>query len=233
MGPSISSGRPGRAKQSVSLAPRAAVCYVGTALSRAYVLWSYLRIVLQYALILLTFVTIFHFNLKYRPGEPVQHPARRAAMPGWQISATKAYNELMQIGRRIGVKSVWRMYSPVPTHLRKTEIYALDENGTWVEVTPPDMSLDYRAGRTMGAALLWDFKRARINDNYFNVRVLPRLPQRYLHGMRPAIVQALGWEPRAFRVVVRGAPIPPPAEKGDWRPETAEYIWTLWEDILR
>jgi hypothetical protein len=154
-------------------------------------------------------------------------------MPGWRISATKAYNELMQIGRLIGLKSVWRMYSPVPTHLRKTELYALHESGEWVEVTPPDVSLDYRAKRTLGAALLWDFKRARINDNYFNVRVLARLPQRYLQGMRPTIARELGWEPRGFRVVVRGAPIPPPAEKGDWRPESAEYIWTLWEDILR
>jgi hypothetical protein len=187
-------------------------------MSRAYVRWSYLRIALQYALIMLTFLTIFHFNLKYESGQPHQRSARRVAMPGWQIRATKAYNELIQIGRLIGVKSVWRMYSPVPTHLSKTEIYALHENGTWVEVSPPDVSLDYRA---------------RINDNYFNVRVLARLPQRYLDGMRPTIAHELGWEPRAFRVVVRGAPIPPPAEKGDWRPETAEYIWTLWEDILR
>ena len=202
-------------------------------MSRAYARWSHLRIALQYALILLTFVTIFHFNLKYESGQPRQRSSRRVDTPGWQIRATKAYNELMQLGRLIGVKSVWRMYSPVPTHLRKTEIYALHENGTWVEVSPPDVNLDYRAERTMGAALLWDFKRARINDNYFNVRVLARLPQRYLDGMRPTIAHELGWEPQAFRVVVRGAPIPPPAEKGDWRPETAEYIWTLWEDILR
>lgn len=202
-------------------------------MSRAYTRWSHLRIPLQYALILLTFVTIFHFNLSYKPGQPPQRATRREVIPGWQISATKAYNELMQIGRLIGVKSVWRMYSPVPTHLRKTEIHALHENGTWVEVSPPDVSLAHRAQRTLGAALLWDFKRARINDNYFNVRVLPRLPQRYLDGMRPTIADELGWEPRAFRVVVRGAPIPPPVAKGDWRPETAEYIWTLWEDILR
>lgn len=202
-------------------------------MSRARAAWSYLRITLQYAFILLTFVTIFHYNLKHDYAQPPQRSARRADASGWQVSAIRAYNELLKIGRLIGTKSVWRMYSPVPTHLRKTEIHALHENGTWVEVPAPDVNLGYRARRTMGAALLWDFKRARINDNYFNVRVLPRLPQRYIDGMRPAIVRELGWEPRAFRVVVRGAPIPPPDTKGDWRPETAQYIWNLWEAILR
>ncbi len=202
-------------------------------MSRVKTRWSRVLTALQYAFLLLTFVAIIQANLRYTPKPVSGQAARSVDIPAWKLTAIRAYNTVLRVGRYLGVKSVWRMYTPVPTELRKIEWYARSAGGDWVTLQSPDVGLEYRARRSLTAAVLWDFKRARVNDNYFIYRPVETLPEHYMSAMRPAIVKELGEEPEAIRVVVFGARIPPPDELGDWTPETAEYTSMIWQQVFQ
>jgi hypothetical protein len=135
-------------------------------------------------------------------------------------------------GKRIGMGLIWRMYSPVPRVLRQIDWEAQDAAGQWVPVPGPGMSMEHRRRRTWADALLWDFKRARIGDNYFVARYDDTLPWFYIAAMKQAITRDLGSQPQALRVSVRTARIPAPASKGDWDPARAAYTHTIWEGVF-
>jgi hypothetical protein len=192
-----------------------------------------LRLVLQYAFLATTFLTILHLNvvqpyvLRGRPAAPA------AGAPVWQRAPAFAYALAVEAGKQMGLSLIWRMYSPVPRDLRQTEWLAQDAGGQWVSVPAPGVSTARRSRRSWADALLWDFKRARINDNYFVYRYDAALPRRYVEASRPGIVRALGSVPRALRVLVRTERIPAPAEKGAWDPERAVFSTIEWERVYQ
>lgn len=189
---------------------------------------------LQYAFLLFTFVIILHFNV-VRPyvlgGKDVQ--AAAADAPSWLRAPAGAYDALIEQGKRIGLPLIWRMYSPVPRHLRQTEWAVQDASGRWLPISAPGVSIARRRQRSLADALLWDFKRARINDNYFVRRYEDALPWVYVLASRHEIVREVGFVPEALRVSVRTAAIPAPSEKGDWRPEAAVFDTVQWEEVYR
>jgi hypothetical protein len=193
-----------------------------------------LPLVLRYAFVLVTFVVVLHFNV-VRPyllgGQEMDVAAARA--PAWLRAPAAVYHALVENGTRAGLALVWRMYSPVPQRVFHTELSAQDANGRWVPLSSPGLPRDYRAQRSLLAALFWDFKRARINDNYFVYRYEPWLPVHYLAVSRERIAAELGWMPRAVRVRVLSAAIPRPSAKGDWHPDRAVFDKVVWEEVYR
>lgn len=189
---------------------------------------------LQCAFLLSTFVVIVHFNV-VRPyllgGADIK--TATADAPAWLRAPVPVYDTVLEAGRRLGLSLTWRMYSPVPRDLRMTEWSAQDASGRWVPVSAPDLTLSYRRDRSLADALLWDFKRARIHDNYFVHGAGNELPWIYVRASRDQIVRELGFVPQALRVVVRTAPIPAPAEKGDWQPGSAVFETVVWEQVYR
>lgn len=192
---------------------------------------SRLRLALQYVFLATTFLTILHLNV-VQPyvlrGRPV---APAPGTPVWRRVPVFAYALAVEAGKQMGLSLIWRMYSPVPRDLRQTEWLAQDASGQWVSVPAPGVSTARRSRRSWADALLWDFKRARINDNYFVYRYDEALPRRYVEASRPDIVRALGSVPRALRVMVRTERIPAPADKGAWDPEQAEFSTIEWERV--
>ena len=144
-----------------------------------------------------------------------------------------AYGAAARWGTEIGMGSVWRMYSPVPRELRETRWYAMDRSGRWVALEGPGSTAAHRRGRSLVAALLWDFKRARVNDNYFITRYVDLLPRLYVAATRAAIAREVGEMPVALRVQSVSAAIPTPSEKGDWTPERARFDRVAWETVFR
>jgi hypothetical protein len=193
-----------------------------------------LRLALQYVFLLSTFVVILHFNVvrPYVLGG-VDVDAAAAGAPAWLRAPAAVYDGVLGAGKHMGLSLIWRMYSPVPRHLRQTEWSALDASGRWVSVSAPGVSTARRRERSLADAMFWDFKRARINDNYFVRRYEERLPWVYVFASRAQLVRELGFVPQALRVAVRTAPIPPPADKGDWQPETAVFDTVTWEKVYR
>jgi hypothetical protein len=190
-----------------------------------------LRLGLRYAFLLATAVIILHYNVvrPYLLGGQEMNVAARDA-PRWLHPPAAAYHALVEVGSRSGLAIMWRMYSPVPKRVYYTEITAQDASGRWVPLPSPGLPREYREQRSLLSALLWDFKRARINDNYFIYRYEPWLHVHYLAVSRDRIVRKLGQVPKAVRVRVKTAPIPPPSEKGDWQPERAVFDDVMWED---
>jgi hypothetical protein len=193
-----------------------------------------LRLALQYAFLSSTFLVILHYNVVrpylLRGADP---DVAVAEVPAWLRAPAAAYDSLLEGGKRVGMSLIWRMYSPVPRHLRQTEWQALDARGRWVPVSAPGVATPRRRDRSLADALLWDFKRARINDNYFVRRYRDDLPWLYVLASRDHIVRELGFVPEALRVSVRTAPIPAPAHKGDWRPEDAVFDAIKWQEVYR
>lgn len=189
-----------------------------------------LRLALRYAFLLAVAVIILHYNV-VRPylldGEEMDVAARSA--PRWLHPPAAAYHSLIELGSRSGLAIAWRMYSPVPRRVYYTEITAQDASGRWVELESPGLPRKYREQRSLLAALFWDFKRARVNDNYFIFRYESWLHAHYLVVVRDRIVRELGEVPRVVRVRVLSAPIPLPSEKGDWQPEDAVFDEVVWE----
>ncbi|MEO7730243.1 MAG: hypothetical protein ABIY55_04675, partial [Kofleriaceae bacterium] len=159
--------------------------------------------------------------------------AAAAGSPAVIRGLASAYDAIVHGGSKIGAGSVWRMYSPVPRRIREVRFEALDEQGRWIAVSGPDVSAGYRRERSLADALLWDFKRARINDNYFITHYTEVLPWLYLVASRERIARELGEPPRAVRVRVVSAPIPPPADKGDWDPTMAVFDRIDWEQVIQ
>ncbi|WP_428263292.1 hypothetical protein [Haliangium sp.] len=192
-----------------------------------------LRALVRVGFLLLTFLGICHYNL-VRPH--LLHGQRNidtAATPSWARGPAAAYNGLTELATKIGMSGTWRMYSPVPRSLRRTEWRALHPDGHWVPLSAPDLPPSYRRERPLAAALWWDFKRARVHDNYFLTRAEPWLPRLFILASRDAIVRELGWMPVAVEVQVRAAAIPAPADKGDWHPSTARFDDLLWKKVYR
>jgi hypothetical protein len=189
---------------------------------------------LRYAFVLWTFVAILHANL-VKPyvlqGQPLAAAAARSVAVVRGLAT--AYDAIVDAGRKIGAGSVWRMYSPVPRRVRAVRFEALDAQGRWIAVAGPDVSPDHRRERSLADALLWDFKRARINDNFFLIRYEDFLPWLYLSTSRDRIARELGQPPQALRVRVISAPIPAPADKGDWDPTTAAFDRIDWEYAIK
>jgi hypothetical protein len=179
-----------------------------------------------------TFVVILHFNVVHpyllRGGDVVP----LAGAPAWARAPVAAYRVVLEGGKRIGLSLIWRMYSPVPRVLRQIEWQAQDARGQWVTVPGPGVSMARRRARTWADALLWDFKRARVSDNYFVHRYDETLPWFYVAASKNAIARALGSAPRALRVAVRTARIPAPADKGGWDPARAVFTTTHWERVF-
>lgn len=189
---------------------------------------------LRYAFVLATVVVVMHFNV-VRPyllgGREMDVAAADA--PAWLRPPAAAYHELVENGSRAGLALVWRMYSPVPQRVFHTELSAQDANGNWVPLSSPGLPREYREQRSLLSALFWDFKRARLHDNYFVYRYEQWLPLHYLVMSRARLVAELGWVPRAVRVRVLSGPIPRPADKGDWHPHRAELDKVVWEEVYR
>jgi|GEM_PF-4554277 len=181
-----------------------------------------------------TFVAILHANV-VKPyvlqGQPLA--AATADAPAIVRGLASAYDAIVGRGAKLGVGSVWRMYSPVPRRLRAVRFDALDAEDHWIAVTGPDVSPEHRRERSLADALLWDFKRARISDNFFLIRYEDFLPWLYLSTSRERITRELGQPPRALRVRVISAPIPAPADKGDWDPTTAVFDRIDWEYAIQ
>lgn len=206
---------------------------VSAPMPRSRSLRARLRLPLQYAFLATTFVVILHFNV-VRPY--VLHGGDVAPAPGapaWMRAPAAAYRAVLESGQRAGVALIWRMYSPVPRELRQIEWEAQDARGQWVTVPGPGMSMARRRQRTWADALLWDFKRARIGDNYFVTRYDDTLPWFYVAARKHEIARDLGSAPQGLRAVVRTAPIPAPADKGDWDPAHAVFTTTQWEHVFR
>ena len=182
----------------------------------------------KYLFLALTFATIFHVNV-IRPFVLKTADFDRELFERAQSPAARLYYGIITQGGKIGFDSQWKMYSPVPTWLRQLECYARDPQGRWVPVPFPDLSPAYRARRSWASALLWDFKRARINDNYFISAYSPVLAKIYLHYWAGQLEHTLGYRPGAMRMIVRGAPIPPPGRRGHFTPATATLDHVLAE----
>jgi hypothetical protein len=193
-----------------------------------------LRLTLRYAFLLATFIIILHYNVvrPYLLGGQEMNVAAADA-PAWLRPPAAAYHALVENGSRVGLALVWRMYSPVPQRIFHTEMAAQDASGRWVPLASPGLPREYREQRSLFAALLWDFKRARINDNYFIYRYESWLSLHYVAVSRERIVRELGEMPQAVRVRVQSAPIPLPSEKGDWQPDRAVFDKVLWEEVYR
>jgi hypothetical protein len=193
-----------------------------------------LRLALRYAFLLATFAIILHFNV-VRPylldGQEMDVAAADA--PAWLRPPAAAYHALVDNSGRVGLALVWRMYSPVPQRVFHTELTAQDASGRWLPLASPGLPREYREQRSLLAALFWDFKRARINDNYFIYRYESWLPLHYLAVSRERIVRELGLVPRAVRVRVQSAPIPAPSARGDWQPDRAVFDKIVWEEVYR
>jgi hypothetical protein len=189
---------------------------------------------LIYAFVLWTFVSILQVNV-VRPyvlhGKSLAAAAAQAPAPVRGLA--DAYDTIVGGANRIGMASVWRMYSPVPRRIREVRFEALDAKGQWTAVSGPGATPAHRRERSLADALLWDFKRARINDNYFLTRYEEFLPWLYLGASRDRIARELGEPPQALRVRVRSAPIPAPADKGDWDPTRAVFDQVDWESAIR
>lgn len=181
----------------------------------------------KYAFIALTFTSILHVNvavpyLGASPGMSAD-PDRARSLAG------QLYGTVLAIGHRIGMASEWKMYSPVPRWLRLAECQARDPQGRWVPVPLPNMGPAYRDTRSLASAMLWDFKNARILDNHFYYAYDPAVTRAYLRHHAERLTRTLGWTPQALRVVVRGAPIPAPGQRGDWTPQAATLDHVLAE----
>jgi len=189
---------------------------------------------LRYGFVAWTFVAIVHYNV-IKPyllhGRSLAVTA--AGEPAVVRGLASAFDTVVYGGTRVGVGSVWRMYSPVPRRLRAVRFEALDAQDHWIAVTGPDSSAEHRRERSLADALLWDFKRARINDNYFFARYQDDLPWIYLNASRARIAAELGEPPRALRVRVISAPIPLPTDKGDWDPTRAVFDRVDWEYAVK
>ncbi|HWN66771.1 MAG TPA: hypothetical protein VNM90_03975 [Haliangium sp.] len=193
-----------------------------------------LRLGLRYAFLLATAIILLHHNIvkPYLMGGQELHDDAAHA-PVWLRPPAAMYHALIRAGDRAGLPLKWRMYSPVPKHLYYTELTAQAADGRWLPLSSPGLPKAYREQRDLLTAVLWDFKRARMNDNFFVYRYEPWLPMHYLKVTRDRIARELGQMPQAVRVRVLTGRIPPPSEKGDWRPERAVFDGVMWDDVYR
>ena len=125
------------------------------------------------------------------------------------------------------------MYSPVWRVMIRVDWYARRAGETEREkLDVPMLSPEYRDRRSVLDAWLWDFKLARIYDNYFANPTHPRFRgaiNKYVEYHRPRLDEQLGWEIEAIRIHALSGVMPPPAELGDWTPETAPLDDTFYD----
>lgn len=128
-------------------------------------------------------------------------------------------------GTNLGFASPWRMYSPVPREIHRIEWHARHPSDGWVSLEPPNLSAEHRQRQSFLDRWFFDFKTARIWDNYFIYQGATdrSYPEAYLSYHRVRLSAELGWKPSQIRVLVWAAEIPPPAERGDWTPHDAEF----------
>ncbi len=181
-----------------------------------------LVVALQYGLIVFGFLALIHNNIVeiyFAKDYKVYLPANADGTLKPKIQ--RGYDRLVDYGQRMGLGSVWKMYSPPWPIIREVEWLAESPEGEWVSVTSvPNLSKEYREKRSFTAALFWDFKVARIHDNYMLYDETfygeTNLLKHFVDFQQQRMAEELGWEPVAVRVIARDTHIPPPAEKGSW-----------------
>lgn len=191
-----------------------------------------MRFALQYGFLAWTLVAAFHHNV-VRPYFLERSLSRTVGPDSPAHAPALAYDTSMGVAKRLGLGSLWRMYSPVRRTVLEIRWQALDSSGRWVTLSAPGVSPARRDERSLADAILWDFKRARIGDNYFITRSRDVLPEVYVTASRDEIVRELGEMPRALRVQVYEAAIPPPDRRGDWDPDHVVYDRLAWERVFR
>lgn len=129
--------------------------------------------------------------------------------------ARRLYDEVVDAGRRIGLGTVWRMYSPA----RKSSIWVrwfVVEPGEPPEVLPlPDMSPHYKSRRGFAARWLWDSRRPILSVQHQLTPEVRVHYARYLCRTRPE----LDGRPRAsVRAMQFHRVTPPPSQRGSFSP---------------
>jgi len=173
-----------------------------------------LKIILIYIFIIVSFIPEMHYNIYL---QYISKNVYRLSPPLRSISQSyqQSTKEIVEFGRRIGMTTTWRMYSPPWKDVMWIDWYAQDINGNWTYVETPNLSQRYRERRDFWTAYLFDFKQARIQHSLVHSSSF-RLG--YAKWLCLQLDTDLGWSPQAIRLYSKRKRMPLPADRGDWSP---------------
>jgi len=176
-----------------------------------------LKLVFIYSFIAISFVPIMYSNigLIYFPSELNQFEKSEGAMK----ILYNSIDHIREMGRKIGLATTWKMFSPSWKRVYWIEWYATFDDENFVYVETPNLSPQYRDSRGILKELFWDFKQARLQSSIHHQE---QIRISYAQYLCKTLEKELGDMPVRIRAEQKIKDIPKPKVRGNWTPLSEE-----------